>query len=452
MLPKHITRSVTKKYGIVIENVNSQPNPTQKRRSNRSNNTPPGKRVKIESTEEPPTVINFIDINDHCLEHILSYLELGDLLNIAQTSNSLLTVARTAYARKYGKKSVSVRTARTLNHEPKFQIDEKRIRINSFSNRLKILRCFGGLISKLEIQYWGTSRDQQVALDDYISKYCAASVINIDGNSSGATMPNFSKCIPNVQCLELRECNTAYITHTAAHLSLLEHLTIWNEYPHRDRIPTNVIHSNPQLKSLKLHWNVDLNLLRTCSEHLEELESLEFVIESWNDSQTTNSMLRFKNVKKLQFGFFCLSEMPNISMSFEKLEEFTFVTPHPYFDDIKGLIGFISKHPQITKFRYPSRDGSSQHPRLNPLFAKQIAKLLPSLEEFDLRGICFEVDDAVDLLKLCPQLKNHQFKLSGEYNVLLQRLGEEWSSSVDQDGIVKMEYKNGKSLSIASKN
>lgn len=290
MLPKHMTRSVTKTYGIVIENINSQPNPTQKRRSNKNTSTPPSKRVKIESTVQSPTMTNILDVNDHCLEHILSYLELGDLLNVAQTSKLLLPVARTAYARKYGKKSVSVRTVRTLNCVPKFEIVEKRIRVNSFSNRLKILRCFGGVISKLEIQYWGTSRDQQVALDDYIRKYCAASVIKIDGNSSGATMPNFSKCFPNVQCLELHECNTANLTHTAAHLSLLEHLTIWNEEPQREKIPTNVIRSNPQLKSLKLHWNVDLNLLRTCSEHLEELESLDFIIESWKDSETTNKM------------------------------------------------------------------------------------------------------------------------------------------------------------------
>lgn len=130
-------------------------------------------------------------------------------------------------------------------------------------------------------------------------------------------------------------------------------------------------------------------------------------------------------------------------MLFDKLEEFTFVTPYPDFGDTQGLIGFISKHPRIIKFKYPSTVGCSQY-RLNPLFAKQIAKLLPSLEEFVLRGISFEVDDTVDLLKQCPQLKIYQFKLSGEYNVLQQRLGElcsGWDSTLDQDGLVKLERK-----------
>lgn len=427
-----MTRSVTRKYGITIANINLEQQP---KRRHDNINTAPNKRVKIEFAEELKAM-TIMDVNNDCLGHILDYLELGDLLNVAETSKLLLPVACTAYKRKYGKKCVSVSVS-GWKTAPKFEFDGDRIMMTNFSIRLKILRCFGPWISELDIQYWPGKRDlqAQAMLDHYISVYCAASKIKIYDYSKKATMPNFSKCFSKVQWLELVDCDTSSLSHTAAHLSQLKHLTVWNNNKlFNTKIPTNFIYSNPQLKRLKIQCNVDLNLLRVISEHLEELESLDVTIESWTDSNTAKDTIRFKNVKSLRFGLFCLTAMPKISMSFDQLEEFTFAAAYGYYDVPEGLYTFISKHPRITRFKCVEN-------RWNPIVANEITKLLPSLEEFDLRAMIFDVNEAIGLLKQSPQLKSFQFELWGEYKLLQQRLNEGWRSTIDEAGLVKLERK-----------
>lgn len=225
------------------------------------------------------------------------------------------------------------------------------------------------------------------------------------------------------------------MSHTAARLPHLEYLTIWND-DMLNVTPVNVIYSNPQLKHLKIRWNIDLNILRVIGEHLDKLESLDLEIERCTKTHTTDDVVQFKNVKKLRIGFFCLSKIPYIPMSFDRLEELTFFTPDDYFDDTQGLIKFISNIPRIKKFNYTSSSLSW----FNPLFVKQILRILPSLEAFNLSAVSFGIEEAIDLLEQSTQLKSFQFKLLGDYSTLQKRLGENgWRSTVDKIGIVKAE-------------
>lgn len=266
---------------------------------------------------------------------------MAELFNVADASKQLLPAACVTYKRKYGKKTIRVRTLKFDRQA--FHENECGIFVNGSAMCLKFLRYFGLLIKELEIGYFPMRRNYQTILDHYIGKFCAAAVIKIDGSSKRAVMPNFSKCFPNVQHLELRDCYIGHLTHTAGHLPNLKHLTISvNEDRSRHTISTNLILSNPQLKSLTLRWNVNLNLLRAVSEHLEELESLDLIIEEWDDSAssaTVAEVLKFKNVRQLRFGLFCMFDMPNIVMSFDRLEDFTLAPMCGYFRDFSGLMG-----------------------------------------------------------------------------------------------------------------
>lgn len=122
----------------------------------------------------------------HCLEHIFDHLDLDDLLNVADTSRWLRSVAYASYARKYGKKCVVVRFLRINHTEPQFGIEEECVKVNCFAKHLQILRCFGKRISKLKIEYLAEIPDRRAVLDHYFSEYCAASEIKIYGNATNA--------------------------------------------------------------------------------------------------------------------------------------------------------------------------------------------------------------------------------------------------------------------------
>lgn len=51
--------------------------------------------------------MKFTDLNIDCLEIVLEYLELIDLLNVADSTKRLNKVAELVFARKHGKKDVN---------------------------------------------------------------------------------------------------------------------------------------------------------------------------------------------------------------------------------------------------------------------------------------------------------------------------------------------------------
>lgn len=396
---------------------------------------PAHKKEKSESANDEwsPKTLSLTSIIDDCLLLIFDYLELGDLLNVAEASKRLLPAAVSTYKRKYGKIEVRVKTLNLT--QPNIWVKESKIFANGFPLCLKFLRCFGLLINQLKVSYFTSGRKYRAVLDQYIGEFCAATVIKIDGDEKRENVPNLSKCFPNVQHLELRNCVTSNLTHTAGHLPNLKDLLISNSNPMHDshQIPTNIILSNPKLTHLRLHWNVSLNLLRAVSEHLEELESLDIIIETWNDSETSE-ILKFKNVKKLRFGLFCILTMPNVNMLFERLKDFTLGDLGAYFRDSSTLLNFIGKHPQITKFKCEASEF-----RRDPIFKTQIVKLLPSLEELDLRVIDFEVEEAINMLKKFAKLQVFQFTLTGNFNVFQERLSEGWRSTIDNNSLVELQ-------------
>lgn len=408
---------------------------------------------------------NITDLNDTCLQHIFSYLKLRDHLNLADSSTRLLPAARIAFEQKYGKKSVAVKTIEST--DPKIEITENQIKPISFTSCLRFLRCFGPSISKIEILYWNLYNPRmRTELNRYISEHCATSVIEIEicykdnhatldlksplvkvekvsfkNCSFGHGLLNLNKCFPNLRELEFYECEAAD-GFRGDHMPHLESLTIWNaEKGFGKENKMNLMRWNPQLKKLRIHWGVDLELIQFAGEHLVQLETLDITIERWSDQHTTDR-IHFKNVKNFLFCIFCLVEVPYLPVSFDQLEEFTFTAPF-LLCCVRYLINFIRSHRWITKFKYINEPkhfkpfGPDMY--LNPQYALQTAKTLRSVTEFDLRPIYFDVNEAIDLVKLCPHLKCFQFKLSGRYSVLRERLGNEWRSTFDGYELVKLE-------------
>lgn len=67
--------------------------------------------IKYDCPEER-TATKITDINQLCLEHIFTHLDLNDLLNVADKNKYLKQATYIAFTRKYGGKSVHLRIDR----------------------------------------------------------------------------------------------------------------------------------------------------------------------------------------------------------------------------------------------------------------------------------------------------------------------------------------------------
>lgn len=133
-----------------------------------------------EPTEPSATPTKLTDVNIDCLQHIFNYLNLRDLLTIADANKSLRLAADEIFSRNYRKKTIFLRImfARSIDL---LEISDQKIEINDLKRSLQLIRCFGHLISKLEYDYSiDTFPKRRSEVDAYINEYCAQSLIQIE--------------------------------------------------------------------------------------------------------------------------------------------------------------------------------------------------------------------------------------------------------------------------------
>lgn len=106
------------------------------------------------------------DINDDCSEKIIKYLDLDDILNIAETSKHLKTSVDLAFHFKFRKIPFEINT--NYVHKKK-----ERVPISNVRNSFRLLRSFGHLILSLEIvRPLGCGK----YLISYLDRYCTKSL------------------------------------------------------------------------------------------------------------------------------------------------------------------------------------------------------------------------------------------------------------------------------------
>ena len=106
-----------------------------------------------------------------CLERIFAFLDLENLLNVAQTCKRLQTAAAYNFYDRFGRNRIRFFPFwknRTFNYRPENIIDVCGQKLS-----LRFLRCFGGKISKID-QFTECNY-----INQYISKYCANELSSI---------------------------------------------------------------------------------------------------------------------------------------------------------------------------------------------------------------------------------------------------------------------------------
>lgn len=161
----------------------------------------------VDKVNDANTTTKLTDVNTDCLQIVFNYLNLRDLLNIADANKYVKSAAELIFVRIFGKKTIFLRVMFAYSEEM-LEMSQQKIEINALKTSLQLMRCFGALISKLEYDYSIESFPKhRNELDWYINKYCAESLTDIEFFTiSEEVFENIEKPFLNVKSVGFNYC------------------------------------------------------------------------------------------------------------------------------------------------------------------------------------------------------------------------------------------------------
>lgn len=430
--------------------------PQNKRQRTESHSEPGGPDESDACNEKSDGTLTIAEVNEDCLEKIFKNLNFDDLLTVAETSKHFLQGARLAFASKFGKKTFKLHCHSVHQNQPNQLMAGNNIIIYNPLTCLKVLRCFGPFIFKLDILYTNISAAHRTKFDRYVIENCADSLIEIELHCApknamgslrvpfsniesvyfreclfGQTLSNINKYFPKMRNLHLDHCRI--IGSIGKKFPNLEHLTVKNKKIVKSHVE-KCLHLNPQLRSLSVLGDFDLKFLRSVSEH-PQLEDLDISLGSEFLINARCDPVHFENVRTLKLQLHWNQKtMPEIPISFSRLEEFTLKSYDFWMN--QHFFDFINQHRTILKLHC--------HFLVRYTFSYvkcKLARKLTSVTELNIPNFVLTLNEANEFLTECKFLKKFQFKFvdRNTYDVLLYQLNPEWKASIDHIGLVTLE-------------
>lgn len=422
-----------------------------------SENTAKGSKT---TSAEQKSDTKLTDIDVECIEYIFDFLNLVDLLSVADSNKYLCRISESVYSRRYGKHSIAFQNYGNeildlwIHSDPELAIGNLRI-------SLRLLRCFGHLISRIKV--FSSSNISPIKnafyILFYINEYCANHLAELYlYHCDQVELNRFTKPFSKVRKVDITSClfgdswlhrlfpsmqqlniigycrkkrfNFSTIAYT---FPQLEVLWINCEYEASDELYKQnllaAIRLNPQLKSFKQVQygkpTVDMSILQHSIDQLQNLETFDLVINCNDLTSFDGPSLHFKNVKKSNLylsNYVVGQSVPIIPFSFGHLEELTLQTGRLLPDT--AIWDFISKHPNIKKLTMDWR----QTP-LN-VYAAKLADALPLLTEIHFTHCDFLGHEVSPFLDQFKSLKRFGFYLVennyGDVQRLLDHQRSQW--------------------------
>lgn len=281
--------------------------------------------------------MKFTDLNLDCLENVLGYLDLINLLNVADSTKRLRKAAVLVFARRNGSKIMvfgwlRMSRERLVNESSKNEYADATILIIDLKTALQLLRCFGCVISKIQsISHKNTIGVQPEIFRElfiYINKYCTEHLNQLELESQGGLLEYFDKpfanlkkfattdgeytekcCLntifPNMEQLSCVHNNdgSLYSIYTK-HFPHLKELKI-KEYgdgeydpEEMEKMMTNFLRLNPQLKSLSIEqyyterYNFTVDSIRNMVDSLQILKLSHLCYAPVHPSMTARILYR----------------------------------------------------------------------------------------------------------------------------------------------------------------
>ncbi|XP_031641098.1 uncharacterized protein LOC116352549 isoform X2 [Contarinia nasturtii] len=392
--------------------------------------------------------IKITDINQFCLEHICMYLDLKDLLNLADANKHLKLVTGAHFGRKCAGKSIII-DQRFSNAFPNFKSDQTyimecdKIRIYNLKMSFQILRCFCPSIVDLELDYRYREIDKLPTsyrcIIDYMHKFCVESVNRLVLHPA-SSLKYFTKCFENVEKLEIGSLlenrlssvfpnlkslefeDYSYVRAELDHFPHLYHLKIplFNSKHNQKIAAASILRVNPQLKSLQIK-TANFDFFQENIEQLQNIESLHIDLQPYKNPQFNGNPLYFQNIKKLEMVFiysiYSGSIKPIIPFSFDQLKEFGIGGISEFNDSIYV---FLVTNPSIEKLVLTQKN------LIHKIDIVKLQNALPFLAEIVLPFSEFTIHDALSLLATFASLKQLSFICTDSEVEVRSVCGDKW--------------------------
>lgn len=400
------------------------------------------------------------DMNIDCLEEVSKHLNLTDLLNIADSSKRLNKAANFVFNQKHGNKLVRFVLCVGDQHRL-VRKNGDTIFIVDFYTSLRFVRCFGQLISRIDLDWMQLCTEMYtkpafVEIFRYMNEYCTQNLIELRVRNLSCNIieqivnpfeklekisfencelkidsTTFRKIFPKMRYLNLRDnqmVNSAYVGNSFPHLDTFVYRPCLKMSSDEQNNLKIFVRLNPQLNTIKLYECLDASLIRYMSEHLHQLEEFSITLYDTVDPDFDISQVHFKSVKKFQIASDKNDSFSKFTPSFDQLEQFI-AGGMPTSD----LQIFVKTNPAIKKFTIEHGFNILSLTLEDTL---GVSKALNSLNDLDISNANIDevtAEDAIRFMAELKQLKKFKIKLHhSEVIKLLTQLNKEWQI-VDPD-------------------
>lgn len=243
--------------------------------------------------------LQLTDINNDCLRRIFEYLEVVDLVNVAEADDNFIPVAADVILRRIRRPNgISIRAdvfAAFLTHFGHFAF-YMTIEFGNMQN-LELQECLEtycrkslrGLIAKhMNENHFESIQKPFVQLKN----------LQIVESTLGRKMSQMSLWFPNLVSLTLSDVNLTQPKFMEVNLPQLEHLAIDDKTGSLYPPISKMMRFNPQLIRISLNCHYDVHLLQSISKHLVQLEELELWVPNDRFGSFVNNKSLFTTVKK----------------------------------------------------------------------------------------------------------------------------------------------------------
>ncbi|XP_031622716.1 uncharacterized protein LOC116340386 [Contarinia nasturtii] len=447
----------------------------RRRQEKDTDRMPQEKRCNHNPPETVPT-LRITSINDNCLEHIFKKLEFIDLLNMADSSKCFKNALNLAFASHFRGVKVDINSQFVRINEL-FKVTYKNnmlkcgtgdctISIHDGSIGLKLLRCFGHLISNLSVYH--CDERFQCKVNRYINNYCFTSLTEININwypkdlknsfpnieivrfqdlncKTLEAMDDLKTWCPNVQRLEFIESTAINSCRIGHHLSHLQHLKIrLNRGSFTEtglKNVENMLQMNPQLRSLSVSgYNITANYFSSIRSHLQSLESLSIDCRK-RTFFNTNDVIQLNALKTFKIHFvdeFC-DPLPKIPFVFNQLDTLSIKACQIRIDT--NFIHFLKTHRRsLIKLNL----SNWVYPNFYPFYGGNDSKFhdaMKLLKKIDMHGCQFSVHQIEEMLKKCKSLDTFVFTpaMDTDLETIRKHIDTEWFIVERCFGTVKIE-------------
>lgn len=246
---------------------------------------------------------------------------------------------------------------------------------------LQYLRCLGSSISDLWIWCDGWNENQCKHIHQYVNKYCAESLVQIEwfGVSSRIYIDLFEQPFMNVQIVKVVGCN------------LGDQLPLFQKY-------------FPNIHTLYLS-DVQVDTLRPIKTQFYHLQELRIHIDHRSRD-------------------FTVSEATHLLQICPRLQSLEIIVFYNFKVSVESVINIFKDNRAICTLKI---NGNSSD--VNTTNIQQIVSEHPSLVDLELNGLNITSDGVISLIRQLGSLKRFHFRNDNRsvYNQLLGRLDSQWN-------------------------